>query len=69
MKPPYQNRDLLARMFIDRGMTADEIAEKCDTSPETIRKWLRQHRLTVRGASAQSSGDDYNPDWSKLKES
>jgi len=67
MKPPYQNRDLLATMFIDRGMSAREIADETDASVEAVRRWLLKHQLAVRGEMSRSK-EDHSPDWSRLKE-
>ncbi|UPV73730.1 hypothetical protein M0R89_14430 [Halorussus limi] len=49
-------------------MSAREIADETGANVETVRRWLLKHRLAIRGTTTHSSDDDYNPDWSRLKQ-
>lgn len=44
----YKNRRFLVEMYLDSGLTAQEIADKCGVSQNTILNWLHRWDLPVR---------------------
>jgi transposase-like protein len=46
---PYDDKDLLTRLYVDRGMTIAEIARELDATSVTIQKYLKKHEIPSRG--------------------
>jgi transposase len=58
----YQRAEYLRREYVDSKRSATEIARECDTTPTTIRKWLRRHNIEIRGAKeAQQARHEDRP--------
>lgn len=60
-KPPYQDKETLKRLYVDKGMTQQEIADMYSASPRTIRAWVDRFELH-RGDAGALFGED-NPAW------
>lgn len=46
---PYDDRDLLHRLYIERGMTIAEIARELEATSVTIQKYLKKYEIPSRG--------------------
>ena len=46
---PYDDKDLLRRLYVERGMTIAEIARELDATSVTIQKYLKKHEIPSRG--------------------
>lgn len=59
--PPYQDKTVLTRLYVEQGKTQKEIAEMYGVSPRTIRDWVARFDLH-RGDAGALFGED-NPAW------
>lgn len=56
MPPRYRDSDWLHRRYHDDGRTQHEIADECDVSPRTIRKWMNRHDIDTRDVEGEHHG-------------
>jgi len=68
----YKDRDWLKQHYYDQGLSHRQIAILAQTSSDTIRAWVRRHKLQkplgswTRGVAPPNKGktkDDYEPLW------
>lgn len=63
----YDDRDLLHRLYVERGMTIAEIARELGATSVTIQKYLKKHEIPSRGRGPRKgrrhsrSGEHPNP--------
>jgi len=51
MGKQYQNEAFLRREYVDNRRTLKDIADECDVSDQTIRRWLEHHGIDRRNRS------------------
>lgn len=56
MPPLYRDPDWLHRRYHDEGRTQREIADECDVSPRTIRKWMDRYDIETRDVEGENHG-------------
>jgi uncharacterized protein YcaQ len=70
--PPYQDQFWMRQAYKMQDMSVTEIAEACDVTEETIKRWLHKFELlkvedVYLQREAEKSGE-YTQDWRKSKE-
>lgn len=43
--PPWQDKDTIERLYIDEGLTCEEIGERLGCSGRTVDEWRRRHNI------------------------
>lgn len=56
MGPRYRNESWLRERYHADGRTQAEIADVCDVSPRTIRKWMHRHDIKTRNVEGENHG-------------
>jgi transposase len=57
----YRDKEWLREKYIIQELSMNEIADICDGSRETIRRWLRKHNIEVRPAHPREG--KHHPKW------
>ena len=52
---PWADADRMERLYVEEGLTSEQIAEKFDCSPTTVIVWLGNHGIERRRAGVQES--------------
>ena len=52
--PHYRDPEWLAARYRDDGWTQREIADACDVSPSTVRKWMDRHGIETRDIEGEN---------------
>lgn len=42
---PWKSKKLMYRLYVVKGLTEEQIAERLKTNQSTINRWLRKHEL------------------------
>jgi len=45
---PYRNKEFLKQKYLEEGLSVRAIGKMCNTSPGTVHRWLKRHKIKTR---------------------
>lgn len=59
---PWRDRDTLERLYVDEGLTQEEVAERLDCGRTTVASWLRKYDIPTQGPGRRNVPELHDPE-------